>query len=107
MPQFLMFLILFLMISCNDGSDKLPDEIYNKIGLEIREARILRGLTQQELADSVDLTQNSLSLIEDGMATPMHTKIIEIQYFLDTVFYIDSKNTTIEEYLIKHKKQNK
>lgn len=39
-------------------------EVLKAIGKNIRQARLLRGLTQQMLADSTGLSTNFISLIE-------------------------------------------
>ena len=77
----------------------MSGEVYKSIGSQIREQRLVRGMTQLDLADSVGITQNGLSLIEDGLATPIHTKLILIQNFFDVAFKINGKYTKIEDYL--------
>ena len=44
-------------------------QILDDIGRRIREARVLAGLTQEELAGG-DITRNMLSRIENGAALP-------------------------------------
>lgn len=93
------FLLSFFLMACG-GSATIDDRsFYKNIGSQIRKERLLKGLSQQALADSVSITQNSLSLIEDGLATPIHTKLINIQTVLNVKFEIDGKHTTIEDYL--------
>jgi ribosome-binding protein aMBF1 (putative translation factor) len=55
----------------------------NNVGEVIRKQRIVKGITQEELANAINISQNSLSLIEDGLATPIHYKIKEIEALLD------------------------
>ena len=40
------------------------------VGLFIRNARLSKGMTQEELSDSLNMDQRTLSLIEDGFASP-------------------------------------
>ena len=56
-------------------------------------------MTQQALADEVNISQNSLSLIEDGLATPIHTKLILIQDYFQVKFKINGKFARIETFL--------
>lgn len=98
-----MFLLGFLLVlgaACGrKAPPKLDAQFYKSIGFQIREQRILKGISQQELADAVEITQNGLSLIEDGLATPIHTKLIAIQDFLGVEFKIEGQYTRIEDYL--------
>jgi len=98
-----LFLLLaftaFYLFGCADSPPKLDQEVYQSIGNQIRIERIEQKITQQALADSVGISQRSLSLIEDGLATPIHTKIIAIQDFLDVTFVINGKQQSIEAYL--------
>ena len=96
----LMMILISLFMACsNENEVKMGKQFYVSVGEQIREHRISIGLSQQELADSVNITQNSLSLIEDGLATPIHTKLILIQDFFDVKFKINGKYAKIEEYL--------
>ena len=98
--MFLLGFVVILGTSCRSKeAPKLDPQFYKSIGFQIREQRILKGISQQELADAVEITQNGLSLIEDGLATPIHTKLIAIQDYLDVEFIIDGKQTRIEDYL--------
>ena len=42
-------------------------ELYKRLGLRIKELRIKKGMTQQELADALDLTRTSLGRYELGI----------------------------------------
>ena len=103
LQRILLLVLLGVLIgACNAPSQgKLDQSFYQTIGFQIREQRILKGIGQQELADAVGMTQNGLSLIEDGMATPIHTKLIAIQNYLQITFEIDGEKSTIEDYLKK------
>lgn len=103
---FLLVLIVGGIMACGGAKEeKLNQEFYKKIGTQIREERLNKGLSQQDLADAVGITQNGLSLIEDGLATPIHTKLIAIQDYLGVRFKINGKYSTIEEYLLKKKQE--
>lgn len=97
------FLLVFaanLFIACESSKKKdLNAAFYKTIGAQIREERLQKGISQQDLADAVGITQNGMSLIEDGLATPIHTKLIAIQNYLDVKFKLNGEHTTIEAYL--------
>lgn len=97
----LMFSLLVLFACSTPKEKKLDRAFYKTVGFQIREQRLLKDLTQQEFADEVGLTQNGLSLIEDGLATPIHSKLISIQDYLGVVFKIEGKYERIEDYLDK------
>lgn len=97
---FLLVFVANLFIACEATEKKdLNTDFYKTIGAQIREARLQQGVSQQELADAVGVTQNGLSLIEDGLATPIHTKLIAIQNYLEVQFKFNGKYTSIEVYL--------
>ena len=97
---FLLVFVANLFIACEATEKKdLNTDFYKTIGAQIREERLHQGVSQQDLADAVGVTQNGLSLIEDGMATPIHTKLIAIQNHLNVTFKLNGKHTTIEAYL--------
>jgi DNA-binding XRE family transcriptional regulator len=78
------FLILFFFLASCTTSKPSPkeQEIYQAIGEKIRTERIKRGMTQAELSAAVGMSQNSLSLIEDGLATPIEHKIEAIEDYM-------------------------
>ena len=86
-------------MACQSQNGPVSKDMYHHIGQQIRAERLAQGISQQELADEVGMTQSSLSLIEDGLATPIHTKIIAIQKHLDLTFELNGPYHTIEEYL--------
>lgn len=96
---FLLSFWALFFFSCQNSAPQLPPAFYKSIGNQIRTIRIEKGMTQQALADSVGITQNGLSLIEDGLATPIHTKLVDIENFLNTTFVIDGEQISIEHYL--------
>lgn len=84
-----LFLACFILglSSCNRAKNAevatlFSKEQYRSIGEQIRKERIRRGMTQLQLAEAVSLSQNALSLIEDGLATPIQHKIIAIEEYL-------------------------
>lgn len=54
------------------------------IGNRIREARENKNLTQEKLAEKVNLSQNAISNIESGRACPSLKSIVAITSALDT-----------------------
>ncbi len=91
-------LLLVLSTACNrvnkpETSLVLTEEQYRSIGEQIRAERIKKGLSQQQLAEAVSISQNALSLIEDGLATPIYHKITAIQEYLqvELVFNLPPK----------------
>ncbi|WP_264791576.1 helix-turn-helix domain-containing protein [Aureispira anguillae] len=101
---FLLVFGMYVLMACSGSSKGTTDrDFYQDIGGQIREQRLNKGISQQDLADAVGITQNGLSLIEDGLATPIHTKLIAIQDYLDVKFKINGKYATIEEYLEEKK----
>ena len=95
--RFLLLICLFWTVVACTGDSPEDADFYESIGEQIRTARINKGISQAELAAEVKLSQNSLSLIEDGMATPIHDKILAIEAYLDADFEINGK--PIEVYL--------
>jgi DNA-binding XRE family transcriptional regulator len=97
------FLLVFaanLFMACESSKEKsLNEDLHKTIGAQIREERLQKGISQQDLADAIGVTQNGLSLIEDGLATPIHTKLIAIQNHLGVKFKFNGKHTSIEGYL--------
>lgn len=71
---------------CQSPAPSIQKEHSMAIGLQIRKARLERGLSQEDLAKAVGLSQNALSLIEDGMATPMLEKVEAIEQYLGVTF---------------------
>ena len=55
----------------------------NKIDKLIKEKRIEKGLTQQELANAIGITRNYISDIENGRYTPSLKTAIKLASYLD------------------------
>lgn len=101
---FLLIFILFCLFGCQSSPTEQRDAaFYKSIGTQIRAARLEQGLSQATLADSVSISQSSLSLIEDGMASPIATKLVDIEAFLQTTFVIDGQQISIKDYLQQQK----
>ncbi len=60
-----------------------------EIGQRIRALRMERGLTQQELADLIGISQNSISKIEPGLRVPsIDTFLVLAELFDVSIDYI-------------------
>ncbi len=99
-------LLILLIIACQaENNVQMDASFYVSVGEQIRQHRLEKGMTQQALADEVNISQNSLSLIEDGLATPIHTKLILIQDYFQVKFKINGKFAKIETFLEEKAKQ--
>lgn len=58
------------------------------IAVSVREARTLRGMSQQELADKANLTQGEISRIETGRFSPRLETLMKLAQALETSFTI-------------------
>ena len=61
-----------------------------QIGDQIRTERLKQNISQLQLASAIDMEITSLSLIEDGLATPVKEKIKAIEEHLNVTFVWDS-----------------
>ena len=63
---------------------------------QVKVARVKAGLTQQELADQVGITRQTISLIEKGKYNPSLKLCLQICYAvhcqLDDIFWIDRED---------------
>jgi transcriptional regulator with XRE-family HTH domain len=57
-------------------------EVLRQLGEKVRSLRQERGLTQQSLAESLDLSVAYVSLIERGGRNPPYTTVIAIAHAL-------------------------
>jgi DNA-binding XRE family transcriptional regulator len=85
---FLILIISTVFYSCvslkeSSYSNKFPD-----IGIQIKKHRIQRGYSIKELANAVEISEQTLKLIEKGHATPIYPKLIALQEFLETEFVL-------------------
>ncbi len=63
----------------------------NNIGRKIKEARQLMGLTQEELAEKVDMDSKHLSKIENGLHLPTYNTLKKLSSFLN--FNLENSET--------------
>lgn len=72
-----------------------------KVDNRIKVARVQAGLTQQQLAELVGVTRQTIGLIEMGKYNPSLKLCIEICYAvnktLDEIFWIDKEDEVHEE----------
>ena len=57
---------------------------YNEIGKRIKEKRILKGLTQQKVAEQLQLSDEYMSKIETGKTKISLTRLSQLSIILDT-----------------------
>ena len=53
------------------------------LGINIKSARLRKGLSQEELAEVCDISRNSISLIETGKINPTILIVVDISKALD------------------------
>ena len=73
-----------------------------QIGQKIKELRILKGLTQEELADRSELSKGFISQLERDLTSPSIATLIDILQCLGTdlkTFFNDSE----DEQVVFHK----
>ncbi len=78
-----------LGLGCN-SKQNVSTANFNGIGEQIRKARLGRELSQEQLADSIQISAAALSLIEDGLASPLPHKLKQIKLILNSHFDWDS-----------------
>lgn len=54
------------------------------LGINIKSARLRRGISQERLAELSNISRNSVSLIETGKINPTILKVIDIANALET-----------------------
>ena len=54
------------------------------LGSKIKELRILRQLTQEELADRCELTKGYISQLENGLTSPSISTLVDVLSALGT-----------------------
>ena len=74
---------------------------YNLIGRRIKERRIEKGLTQENIAEHLDISVSYVSRVERASVKISLETLVKVAVFLDvpTAFLIEGAVTTIEEYL--------
>lgn len=83
----------------------MDTQVNQKIGKRIRSIRQSQGLTQEQLAESSDLSPSYISRVETGDSTPSLECLCKIAGALDvglqTVLYdlllLDEENDTLQE----------
>lgn len=61
-----------------------PDIDFDKVGQRVRMARQMRGMTQAELGELVDCSNNHMSHIESGQTKVSLSLLLKLSYALDT-----------------------
>jgi predicted transcriptional regulator len=61
---------------------------YLSIGTQIKKQRIKKGYSVKELANAVKMSEQSLLLVEKGLATPIYSKLISLQELLNAEFVL-------------------
>ena len=73
---------------------------YNKLGNVIKEARTVKNLSREQLAESVNITPRYLMAIENENKKPsfdvLFSLIRKLGIPADTIFYTNSANPNIE-----------
>ena len=93
-----MYIAFFTIIIVIEEGDIMD---YAKVGRKIREERRKLGWTQEKLAESVGISVNFLSLIENGRNMSLETMInfskafgVSVDYLLSDVLEIKTDNIT-------------
>lgn len=63
--------------------DMTKEELLKKFGLNVKIARLKKGLTQEQLADSMSIHLTYIARIETGKINMSLGKILELSKFLD------------------------
>lgn len=63
------------------------DEIDKKVGMNIRVARIKRGISQEGLADMAGLVRSTMGIVERGEQSPSLQTITKVANALDMDLY--------------------
>ncbi len=61
----------------------MNEDVYKKLALNIKKYRKLKGLTQENLADNIDIGINHMGKIEIAYSKPSFDTIIDIANALD------------------------
>lgn len=72
-----------------------------EIGLKIKELRVLKGLTQEELADRSELSKGFISQLERNLTSPSIATLIDILQCLGTNINDFFAETTDEQVVFK------
>lgn len=69
------------------------------IGSKLKELRVLKGLTQEELADRAELSKGFISQLERNLTSPSIATLVDILQCLGTTIG-DFFNETVEEQIV-------
>ena len=70
-----------------------------RIGSKIKELRVLKGLTQEELADRAELSKGFISQLERDLTSPSIATLVDILQCLGTdlkTFFDDTEDDRVE-----------
>lgn len=78
----------------------------SKIGSQIKKFRVRRGMTQQDLAEKIGLSEKQISKIETGIHYPKFENFVKIMDVLgvsmkDFDYETESESNTIRDNIIK------
>lgn len=68
----------------DDNADMETKNRLKNIGINIKNERLKRGISQEVLAERCDISRNSVSLIETGKINPTILRVIDIAKVLKT-----------------------
>ena len=74
---------MFLSIIRKENTGMNKDSFTKNFGLKIKKLRKAKGLSQEELAESIDKTVDTISSIERGLSSPRIETAIELAKILD------------------------
>lgn len=86
----------YLGLKDTPAKDKTADDLAMEIGTMITELRIIKGLTQEKLAEKIETKQPSIARIENGSCLPSLNFLFRIAKSLNT-YLIPPKFGTLEE----------
>ena len=77
-----------------------------KIGEQIKKYRLMRGMTQNDLAEKIGITEKQISKIETGVHYPMFENFVKIMDVLgvqmkDFDYEIQTENNIIRNSILK------
>ncbi len=82
--------------------DKTMKNTKIKLGEQIKKFRILRGMTQNDLAEKVGLTEKQISKIETGIHYPMFENFVKIMEVLGVGMKDFDNDLNIENNILRN-----
>lgn len=79
-----MMVLLFMIIKNEHMEDNLTFQ--QRLGIQIREARKFKGLTQKQLSDKIKMNKSEISKLENGKISVTMRTILRIMEGLDCTF---------------------